>query len=238
MSSDEHAMLELYVLDAVDEMERRRFDKHLRACSTCRQQRDSMREVLADLSRTVAMPAPPQLREQVLAMARSTPQHGSIARVEEATDSGRHPSHLLRRRGVLAAAAAIVLAAAGAGTWEATHSSPSPPSAAAILDDPKAEHARAIYRGSVVTVARRNGRAAVRFVPAPPQVPGRVYTAWSADGSGALRNAGQLPSTSGATTIMLDGDVGAAQAVAFTTERAGTRPTQPSTPALFTVHLN
>ncbi|MHA6750695.1 zf-HC2 domain-containing protein [Dermacoccus nishinomiyaensis] len=63
MSSDEHAMLELYVLDAVDEMERRRFDKHLRACSTCRQQRDSMREVLADLSRMVAMPAPPQLRE-------------------------------------------------------------------------------------------------------------------------------------------------------------------------------
>lgn len=72
MSGDSHGLLGPYVVDALDEGERRRFEAHLRVCPTCRRDAEELRLVAVRLAEAVRATPSPELRERVLARVART----------------------------------------------------------------------------------------------------------------------------------------------------------------------
>jgi hypothetical protein len=112
VSADVHSLLGPYVLDAVDDLERAAFDRHLRECADCRAEVAELRDTAARLADSSWSVPPPRLRENVLAEIAATRQTSP-----EIPQLVRQRKPLPGRR--LLAAAAVVVAAAGAGsaTW-------------------------------------------------------------------------------------------------------------------------
>ena len=61
--SDIHKLTGAYALDAVDDIERARFEQHLATCEDCRAEVAELRETAALLADDVAVTAPASLRE-------------------------------------------------------------------------------------------------------------------------------------------------------------------------------
>ena len=75
MSADEHMLSGAYALDAIDdEIERRRFERHLRDCEACQEEVRTFRAATVALGEAVAVSPPPGLRERVLAEISATRQ--------------------------------------------------------------------------------------------------------------------------------------------------------------------
>jgi len=108
-TTDIHALVGAYALDAVDDVERAAFDRHVRECASCRTELDELRETAARLADSTWSVPPPRLRADVLSAIGTTRQ---LAPVSPAPVRAAQPS---RRRWLAAAAAAVVLAG-GAGT--------------------------------------------------------------------------------------------------------------------------
>lgn len=129
MTEDLHALSGAFVLDAVDDIERAAFLRHMAACQDCAAEVAEFREVAARLGDVTAEP-PAALRTNVLAAISQTRQGGPAdppapGPVADRSASGgrrrvRKPSPPNRgdqrwRRATLATAAAAVVAVAG--TW-------------------------------------------------------------------------------------------------------------------------
>ena len=67
MTDDIHKLSGAYATDALDDLERARFETHLASCEDCRAEVAELREAAARLADTTATPAPASLRESVLA---------------------------------------------------------------------------------------------------------------------------------------------------------------------------
>jgi hypothetical protein len=105
VTADLHALVGAYALDALDDLERAAFDRHLRDCPTCRSDADELQETAAHLADDAWSVPPPALRDTAqLAPSSSEPAPARTGR--------NHRSH----RGRLIAAAAAVVAAVAAGT--------------------------------------------------------------------------------------------------------------------------
>ena len=110
-TTDVHALVGAYALDAIDDLERVAFDRHLADCESCRAEVDELRETAGRLADSTWSAPPPRLRADVLA---------AIGRTRQLTSLG--PARIERpvrwRRWSAAAAAAVVLAGgAGAAVW-------------------------------------------------------------------------------------------------------------------------
>jgi len=135
MTDDLHALSGAYALDAVDDIERAAFLRHMAECDSCAAEAGEFREVAARLGDVVEEP-PARLRANVLAAIGQTRQVGPVdppapglaAGRPAANDRpaangprrGRKPAPSTRtdqrwRRATLATAAAAVVAIAG--TW-------------------------------------------------------------------------------------------------------------------------
>jgi len=73
-SPDIHALGGAYALDAVDDLERVAFDRHLAECETCALEVAEYRETVTRLAEGAWSVPPPRMRERVLARAAATPQ--------------------------------------------------------------------------------------------------------------------------------------------------------------------
>ncbi|MGW7266773.1 anti-sigma factor [Streptomyces sp. NPDC054842] len=71
---DLHSLAAPYALDALEAGERRRFERHLRHCDRCSAEVRALTEDAVRLAWSTAAPAPPALRDRVLAAVRTTPQ--------------------------------------------------------------------------------------------------------------------------------------------------------------------
>lgn len=69
-----HLFAGAYALDALDDLERARFARHLATCAACREEVAGFRETAATLADATAEPPPASLRHQVLAEVEATPQ--------------------------------------------------------------------------------------------------------------------------------------------------------------------
>ena len=108
MSSDPHDLLAAYALDALDDDERERFERHLADCEECSEQLALLREPVAALAYAAEGPVPPkELRDRIIEGARAEPRAAVIK--------------LPRRNWALGAVAAVAAAAAclavGLGIW-------------------------------------------------------------------------------------------------------------------------
>ncbi len=66
MNDDIHTLSGAYAIDAVDDIERAQFERHLEACEECRKEVDSLRGAATQLSLLFQMTPPERMREQVL----------------------------------------------------------------------------------------------------------------------------------------------------------------------------
>ncbi|MCI3243639.1 anti-sigma factor [Streptomyces spinosisporus] len=71
---DPHSLAAPYALDALAPAERARFEKHLQTCAVCAAEVRALSEDAVRLAYSTAVPAPPAMRDRVLAAVRATPQ--------------------------------------------------------------------------------------------------------------------------------------------------------------------
>ncbi|GGM85836.1 hypothetical protein GCM10009721_08140 [Terrabacter tumescens] len=99
MSEDIHALSGAYAVDALDDVERARFERHLNGCSACRAEVESLVAAASELSVLTEVAPPASLRAKVLADISSVrplppltaPQHDSAD--EDVTSTPSAPDH-------------------------------------------------------------------------------------------------------------------------------------------------
>ncbi|MBX6356717.1 MAG: anti-sigma factor [Micromonosporaceae bacterium] len=240
MSTEIHALAGAYALDAVDDVERMAFARHLTGCEACRLEVAELRATAARLADTTWTAAPPRLRENVLRQAARTRQ----ARPRSpGSPAGPAPSDRPGRwRGRVAAGiAAAALAAGAAGATfvvEERRVGSQRQAAQSALDqvsriqsvmaaaDAKARQIRVKGGGQVAVVySRRTDAAVVMCADLARPSRDRAYQLWYVR-DGQATSAGVLAGGQNAGTMLLPGLHGV-EAVAISLEAAGgaDRPT-------------
>ncbi|MFF9212335.1 MULTISPECIES: anti-sigma factor domain-containing protein [unclassified Streptomyces] len=85
-----HSLAAPYALDALEPAERIRFERHLARCARCAAEVRDLTEDAVRLAWSAAAPAPPALRERVLAAVRAIPQEPAAER----DGASRLPPHV------------------------------------------------------------------------------------------------------------------------------------------------
>jgi len=226
VTSDIHSLSGTYAVDALDDLERARFEHHLAGCEACREEVATMREAAGLLGTTAAVPPPVALRDRVLA---------EIATVRPLPPprSATRPGVRRRRWLPALAAAAAVVAALGAGAvvWHPWDDGTEQTTTVADRVLAAADASRQTVRidGAKVTLVRSTsvGRAVLvtENMPSPPE--GHVYELWLQSPAGVMVPAGLMPVARN-QTFLLDGDAATATAAGITVEpKGGSR--EPST---------
>jgi anti-sigma-K factor RskA len=233
-----HTLSGAYALDALTEIERAAFARHLAECEACATEVAEFQETAARLSAASNEAPPPRLREAVLAEVGRTRQvtAGRAERPAQ-TEVARW------RRRTAAAVAAGLIALAGMGTvWvvqerRVGQAEQQAASLAAVMAAGDTQlRTVAVPGGGTITVAvskrLNDGFAVMSDLPAPP--PGKAYQLWLIRGteptSAGVMNAGQ---TSGRAELT---NVDGADLLGVTVEPAG-GSARPSTPTVAGVSL-
>jgi anti-sigma-K factor RskA len=238
VTPDVHALTGAYALDALDDIERRRFEAHLAGCADCASEVAGLRETAARLGAAMSEPPPDRLRQQVLHRITTTTQ---VAPPRRATRSGTRRVWTLR---LVAAAAAVALAAAvglGVYAWQTAHQLATAQeqlaqtqarygAIGAILAETDAQASSVTGPEGIsafVMASREANRAVLVVSNLPPLDSGRTYQAWLI-GAGDPRSAGLFQAgTTEAIPSLAFGALDGARTIAVTVEPAGgsTRPT-------------
>ena len=240
MNDDIHTLSGAYAVDAVDDLERVRFEKHLSACTECRAEVDSFRAVAGQLGFLAEVTPPARLRDQVLrdiAKVRPLPPAATeeaSARIEITRQSLRKDVKRPRRFPTwLAAAAAVVVIGGGATAIVAQRSDQVQVQTVAekVLADPNASRKTQDFPGGAsaeVVSSRALGRAVLVTHSMPNAPAGKVYQAWLQHGE-TFASAGIMPSRAD-QTLLLEGDASTASAVGITVEPEGGSSSPTSAP--------
>jgi len=246
-SPDIHALGGAYALDAVDDLERVAFDRHLAECETCALEVAEYRETVTRLAEGAWSVPPPRMRERVLARAAATPQQPPNGHRRGAA------SPVARWRRLTAAAAVVgVLGIGAAATTYAVQEQRIGDQRAAVaqaqqqaarieavLAAPDAAlRAGDLTGGGRVTlvVSDTEDAGVVVLADAPPPGPDRAYQLWVVPaGSVTPVSVGLLQAGRSAATELIEGVRGRA-VFAVSLEPAGGSP-QPSTTPLVGISL-
>ena len=227
--SDIHALSGAYAVDALDDIERAQFERHLASCEACRNEVDSLREAAALLPETSVTQPPPALRDRVLAdIATVRPRPPLVT-----TTGGEGRT---RRRWVtgLVAAAAAVVALVGGGVVLNVVTDDSSQNLSAVdqvLQAQDAERFSNTFPGGVeATVVRSQSLdSAVLIAEEMPAAPnGRVYALWLQNGNVMVPAGTMSDSDDPERGVLLRGDAAKAQGAGVTLEDADTPATTPS----------
>ncbi len=218
--SEFHTLSGVYAVDAVDDIERATFDRHLVDCAECQVEVAEFQATAALLSAESLTPAPIGLRDRVL---------GEIATVRPLPPrtAGGHRAERRSPWTVLVAAAAAVVTLGVGGTviWNQFAEPDTQVISATdrVLSAPDAEQATVqLLGGAEATLWRSEelGQAVLvtKALPAPP--PGRAYQMWLFTTNGTIAPAGMMTAAPN-QTILLEGDAAAATAAAISVEPEG-----------------
>lgn len=234
MTSDIHALVGPYAVDAVDDLERAAFERHLSECEDCAAEVAELREAGALLAATQETAPPERLREQVLAGIHS------VRPLPPETPSGerevRRTSRRFRPAALLAAAAAVIVVGAGVTVWqqvteEETTQAPQVSPVERVLSAEDAEEYTQRSNGAEVTVVRSKSlNQAVLLAEDMPAAPeGKVYELWLDHGDGMVP-AGVM--TSADEPVLFEGDPATAQGAGITVEPGPDGSKAPTSPAV------
>lgn len=237
MTTDIHTLVGAYVLDAVDDLERAAFDRHLRECENCRVEVDELRAASARLADGAWSVPPPGLRDEVMTAIGRTRQLSPAAPAKTRRDASR-----LRR---LTAAAAVVVAAVGAGAAVyqvqdqrvrreqgiAAAARASEARVRAILAAPDlVTHEETLSDGGRVTVASSRLHDAGVIVLDADGAPssGRVFQLWTIRPGGTPEPVGRMIPGQTAVVQLVEGLPGVTEVgVTVEPDAAATTPTLP-----------
>ncbi len=245
MTESLHALSGAYAVDALDDVERETFEKHLPGCLDCQQEVASLREAAALMADESALVPPPALRNAVLSGIRTIrplpPVTGTYQAPEHEEPAPAMaqvlPMRPRRRRVVALVAAAAAVVAVGAGAVYQPWQDQSPPVAQLspvdqVLAASDAKHISMDFKdGSSATVVRSasEGRAVLltRGMKAPPS--GKTFELWLRDRSGVMKPAG-LMTSGGDHKLLLKGKATGATGVGITVEPRGGSDSPSSAP--------
>jgi anti-sigma-K factor RskA len=241
---DVHALLGAYVLDAVDDLERVAFERHLAECDTCRHEVDELQAAAASLAEPAAAFPPPELRDRVLTAAGQTRQLAPGVPIR-ADRRDTPATRTWRRRTLVAAAAAVVAIAAAAASVtfmnrRLDEERETAAGIAAVLAAPDANVSTADITGggraSVVSSDDR-GEAVIVLDGLPELESDQEYQLWYIDDPDApiIRSAGTIGRSVDTTPTLLT-EIDDAELVALSVEPEGGSP-QPTTTPLAAVPL-
>ena len=238
--SDLHKLTGAYAVDALDELERARFEQHLATCDDCRAEVAELRETAALLADAVATEPPASLRDSVLAgisQVRPLPPEVPVAtsthrRAVEPAGRGRSWMPFL----VAAAFALIVgIGAAVVQPW-ASDDAPSRLAAAEqVLEAPDAQQVFLDLGDAgraTVTRSKARDRAVIETEDMVAAPEGKDYELWLMSPEGVFTSAGLMPDAAD-QTLVLDGAAADAIAVGITVEPEGGSPAPTSEPIAF-----
>ncbi|MFK4087720.1 anti-sigma factor domain-containing protein [Kribbella sp. NPDC020789] len=222
---DVHTLTGPYVLDALPEDERTRFEAHLAECQFCTAEVAELRETAIKLATQVEMAPPPYLKTNVLQAIENVRQLPPlVAGTTDAVAAKRYS-----RRSVFAlAAAALVIAGAGGVAVDQYRDKNAAIQAnkqlAAVLAQPDAKTSHGSVSGggeaTVVMSARADAAVVVLHdLRKPPS--GKVWQMWLMDASQKARSIGL---TSGDITTVVQGNVVGQTTFGLTEEPAGGSP--------------
>lgn len=249
--SDIHALSGAYAIDALDDIERAQFERHLAECAECRAEVDSLREASAMLAETTAVEPPADLRDRLLAEIRTVRPLPPVVPAPEETPEETETEPLPaagnvtplrpgRRllRGLVAAAAVVAAIGAGALVWQPwdddTSQAPQLTAAERVQRAPDAVKVTQEIDGGQATVwaSRSLNRFVVQTEDLPPLPEGKAYEMWLQDSKDGMVPAGLMGAEDG--TVVLEGDVANAVAAGITVEPAAGSTVPTSDPvALF-----
>ncbi|WP_242882269.1 MULTISPECIES: anti-sigma factor [Actinomadura] len=231
MTHDPHDLTGAYMVDALTDTERRRYERHLPRCTTCADEVAGFRETATRLALAASRPPPDALRGRVLAeIARTRQSPPPLAR--------RLPSPRAGGLSRLAAAACLVLALAGGGAAlhfqrDADHAQALNRQVTAVMTAPDAHTSTAGAQGTaaVTVVSSRSLNKAVVTTSRLPRLPStKIYQMWWLSLT-APRSAGTLDLTEKSRPI-ITGGLGNARSFGVTIEPAGGSPRPTSAPIL------
>ena len=228
---DVHTLTGPYVLDALPEDERARFEQHLTECGFCTNEVAELRGAAVKLATQVATPPPPALKADVMSAIEHIRQLPPL--VPGATDEVSR--RRFSRRSVLTlAAAALGVAASGGIAIDQYRDKQEVIQAnermAAVLAEPDARTVHGAVKGggqaTVVTSAEAD--AAVVVLRDLPRLPAnRTWQLWMIDPN---RTAHSVGLASGDLTTVVEGSVTGSIAFGLTVEPTGGSP-EPTLPA-------
>jgi anti-sigma-K factor RskA len=254
MNADIHGLSGAYAVDALDDVERAEFERHLGQCPECQDEVASLRAAAVELTRASAATPPPTLRESVLQQISAvrplppvTGRPGQAAPSESVSGTPlRAPSTVTplesRRRRIapvtwlVAAAAAVALVIGGIAwsPWSNDGSTQQPPLSITeqVIRAKDAQRFEKDIDGARATIVRSPslGRAVIIADNMPAAPAGKDFQIWFQDPQGAMHSAGVMPHEAKPTVSMvLDGDASKYNGVGITVEPAGgsKEPTSP-----------
>jgi anti-sigma factor RsiW len=225
MSSDIHALVGAYAVDALDDLERAAFERHLAECPACQQEVAGLQEAAGLLGALAATAPPASLRDSVLAgIATVRPLPPEVERPTlPATAGGRNR---FRPRLLVAAAAAVIIAGVGGAVvvqqpWEDETSQVRLTASERVLAAEDAEtYTRELEGGATATLVRSRAlNQAVLTTSDMPDAPaGSVYELW------LVHDEDMVPAglmTGGDHEVVLEGDAADAHGFGITVEPDG-----------------
>jgi anti-sigma factor RsiW len=220
--SDIHALVGAYAIDALDDLERAAFERHLAECPACQSEVAGLREASAMIGSTVPVQPSAGLRDRVLAdIATVRPLPPAVDRPAAAAPGRRTR---FRPRALLAAAAAVIALGAGAAAitqpWQDDSSQTVTVADQIRAADDAETYTHTLDGGATATITRSQSmNQAVLETSGMPDAPsGSVYELW------LLHDEQMVPAglmTGGDHEIVLEGDPATAQGVGITVEPDG-----------------
>lgn len=218
--SDIHVLSGAYALNALDDLERAQFQRHLTHCDTCQAEVDSLRETSVLMAGATAITPPADLRSRILG------EIASVRPLPPITAATVTPLRSSRRWiGGLVAAAVIAVVGVGGSVWQpwndSTSQNPQPSAADLVRDAPDAQTVvRKVEGGGQVTIVA--SKSLNEFVVVTKDLPalkqGTVYQMWLQDVHDGMLPAGLM--TAEDSTVVLAGDVANAVGAGITVEPA------------------
>jgi anti-sigma-K factor RskA len=236
--NDIHALVGAYAVDALDDLERVAFERHLAECAECRDEVASLREATVLLAETTATEPPAALRDRVLAgistvrpLPPEVPTSAPAVRSQHRQGRGA--------RFLVAAAAVVVLGAGATVAWQQPwqdDSSEAPSATDAVLSAPDARSTSLDFPGgakATVTHSDELAEAVIVTQKMPPPPDGMVYQLWLDQPGEGMVSAGVMPVRAD-QTVLLDGNAASATGAGITVEPEGGSTSPTSEPiALF-----
>jgi len=235
--SEIHLLAGPYALDALEDLERARFDRHLVTCEACQLETKELQATVARLAEAEAATAPAALRDAVLAQIASTPQV-----VPQYSPTAADTPGKARRltRWLAATAAVLAMGTVGAGTfsYQEPQTTETLTAQSQMIADLVASPDTIVRKmpmgdaSSAVVMSPSRGQAMMIAQGVPALPAGQTYELWTLTADGDARPAGiWAPGPNGTATVPLQGDLSKTAAVSVTIEPAGGSAT-PSGPPI------